>query len=89
MDKVYTLVINRSASKEIRNLSASARQRVLAAIEALAYDPRPRGCKKLRGTENDYRVRIGNYRVIYQIQDQVVTVIVLKVGHRRDIYESH
>lgn len=56
------------------------------AISALAVNPRPRGCRKLSSSEQ-YRIRVGDYRVLYEIEDDVLRVLVVKVGHRRDVYE--
>jgi len=62
------------------------RQRVSAAISALADDPRPHGSEKLSGAKDRHRFRIGDYRVVYGIGDEVLTVWVVKVGHRREVY---
>jgi mRNA interferase RelE/StbE len=62
--------------------------RIAAKIDSLAHDPRPRGVEKLSGEENLYRVRVGNYRIIYQLQDAQLIVLVVKVGHRRDVYRK-
>ena len=56
------------------------------AIEKLAIDPRPQGCRKLFGEVDTYRVRVGVYRVIYEIEDRLLRILVLKIGHRRDVY---
>lgn len=61
-------------------------KRQLKAIRNLAETPRPQGVKKLSGEDNLYRIRIRNYRVIYQIQDNVLLILIVAVGHRRDIY---
>ncbi|GIV58075.1 MAG: hypothetical protein KatS3mg042_0988 [Rhodothermaceae bacterium] len=86
MPERYRIEIKRSAAKEIRAIRGKKdRQRVVARIEALADDPRPPGCTKLSGQEV-YRVRQGNYRIVYTVADDVLVVEVVKVGHRRDVY---
>lgn len=82
----YSIVIRTSAVKEIEAIASRAdRRRVVARIESLASDPRPRGCEKLTGKDR-YRVRQGVYRIIYSIEDTKLIVHVVKVGHRRDVY---
>ena len=82
----YKILIKASAAKEIERLSARKdRRRVVDRIRRLADDPRPNGCEKLSGQER-YRVRQGNYRIIYSIDDDILTVHVVKVGDRKDIY---
>jgi mRNA interferase RelE/StbE len=82
---MYTVVIVRSAQKELARLPAADYQRVLAAIETLATTPRPVGCVKLTGSEF-WRIRVGQYRVVYAIKDTELIVTVVKVGNRRDVY---
>ena len=82
----YRIELKRSAAREIEGIaSKKQRQQVIARIEALADDPRPMGCQKLSGQEA-YRVRQGDYRIIYTIEDDRLVVSVVKVGHRRDVY---
>ncbi len=81
----FTLLILRRAQKQLANLDKSEFERVRDAIALLAEIPRPNGCKKLVGREG-WRIRIGNYRVIYEIDDNGRKVTVLDVGHRRNIY---
>jgi mRNA interferase RelE/StbE len=81
----YRIEIKRSAAKEIADLPKSDCQRVVAKVQALADNPRPHGCEKLTGAEK-YRVRQGNYRILYEISDELITVTVVKVGNRKDIY---
>ncbi|PXY16619.1 type II toxin-antitoxin system RelE family toxin [Prauserella muralis] len=83
----YKVEIARRAAKVVTSLDKPVRRRVLAAIEALADDPRPPGCKKLAGADNAWRVRAAkDYRIVYEIHDQVLLVTVIDVGHRREIY---
>jgi mRNA interferase RelE/StbE len=81
----YRVLIKRSAAKELETLPPKARSRVAAKIAALAATPRPPGVEKLSGEEK-YRVRQGDYRVLYAIDDAAATVTIVKIGHRRDVY---
>lgn len=82
----YRLEVKRSAAKEIRAITRKQdRERVVERIAALAEDPRPPGCTKLSGREA-YRVRQGEYRIVYTVEDDALVVEVVKVGHRRDVY---
>ncbi|MFD2933085.1 type II toxin-antitoxin system RelE family toxin [Spirosoma flavum] len=82
----YTVVLTKTAQKQLDKLPNKLADTLLDAIEKLADDPRPEGCKKLKG-RSGYRVRKGDYRIIYDIQDDVLIVEVVAVGHRRQIYE--
>ena len=77
-----------SALKALHRLERQDRGRVAEAILALAEDPRPHGCRKLAGPEAFCRIRVGDYRVIYEVQDRALVVLVLKLGHRRDVYRG-
>lgn len=81
----YSILIKRSAAREIDALPAKDRRRVVAKIESLAHNPRPPGCEKLSGEEK-YRLRQGDYRILYEIVDSDLIVTVVKVGNRRDVY---
>ncbi|MHC4972306.1 MAG: type II toxin-antitoxin system RelE family toxin [Planctomycetota bacterium] len=82
----YELLIKPSAVREIERIETKReRQRVVRRIGSLAEDPRPPGCEKLTGREQ-YRVRQGSHRVVYAVDDDARTVLVVKVGHRRDVY---
>lgn len=82
----YQIEFTSSAAKAFGKLTDDVRQRVADVIDALADDPRPRGVEKLRGSESTYRVRVGDYRILYEIADRALIVTVIKVGHRRDVY---
>jgi mRNA interferase RelE/StbE len=85
----YRVLIKPSAAKEIDAIGAKKdRQRIVARILALADEPRPVGCEKLAGAEGRYRVRQGQFRVVYAINDTSHTVEVVKVGHRREVYRG-
>ena len=81
----YKLLIKPSAAKELEAISTKDRRKVSIRIEALASEPRPHGGEKLSGQEH-YRVRQGDYRVVYGIDDAAQTVLIVKIGHRRDVY---
>ena len=81
----YRLLIKPSASKEIEALPKQDRRRIVAKIMSLSDDPRPPGCEKLSG-HDQYRMRQGNYRILYEIHDLDLVVVIVKVGHRRDVY---
>ncbi|HEY8748599.1 MAG TPA: type II toxin-antitoxin system RelE/ParE family toxin [Tepidisphaeraceae bacterium] len=82
----YQVLLERLAERGLRRLSAAIHERVIEAIRSLAKDPRPSGCRKLAGTKNDWRIRVGDYRVVYEIADAVRVVRVHRVRHRRDVY---
>jgi len=81
----YRIDIDRGAEKILKSLDRPIRVRIEAAIDGLRTEPRPSGCTKLTGHEG-WRIRVGTYRVLYEIMDQVLVVRVVKVDHRRDIY---
>jgi mRNA interferase RelE/StbE len=84
----YEIQIKASALKAINKLETQIRARIVTRIVELADNPRPQGSTKLSGPDSFYRVRVGNYRIIYEVKDDVLVVLVLKVGHRRDVYRS-
>jgi mRNA interferase RelE/StbE len=81
----YSLFILRRAQTELAALPSQSYERMKQAIQGLGEDPRPGGCRKLTGREG-WRIRVGDYRVIYEIDDDESTVTILHVGHRRDVY---
>jgi mRNA interferase RelE/StbE len=82
----YSITILRKAQKALANLPVNAYERVRDSIRELGNEPRPDGCRKLVG-RSGWRIRIGDYRVIYEVDDQQKTVTILSIGHRRDIYK--
>jgi len=82
----YRIEIKRGARKALLALPTEMRGRLGRAIDALAANPRPDGSRKIVGSDALYRIRIGDYRVVYEIEDDRLIVLVVKVGHRRDIY---
>lgn len=83
---MYRVELRPAALRDLRKLDANVRRRLATAIDLLARTPRPPGVEKLQGQESRYRVRVGEYRIIYQIEDRVLLVLVVRVGHRREIY---
>jgi mRNA interferase RelE/StbE len=81
----YEIAILRRASKELAKLPQNDYKKINIAINNLAINPRPSGCKKLKG-RLAWRIRVGDYRIIYEISDQKLIIVVIDVGHRRDIY---
>jgi mRNA interferase RelE/StbE len=83
---MYQILLERSAERDLKRLSADVHDCVIEAIKELAGNPRPPGCRKLVGSRNDWRIRVGDYRVIYEIADAIRIVRVNRVRHRREIY---
>lgn len=84
---VYRVLIKASAGKELERLGTkSDRARIVERIEAMAENPKPRGCEKLAGYSNRFRIRQGNYRVVYLVDDQRREITIFKVGDRKDVY---
>jgi mRNA interferase RelE/StbE len=81
----YSVIVTKRAKKDLAALDRKTARRVVDALLALETTPRPPGCKKLTGREA-YRVRIGDYRAIYTVEDDLLVVEVIRVGHRRDVY---
>ena len=84
---LYEVQFKASAAKEFRKLTLDVRGRVQKAIDGLKTDPRPAGMKKLAGETNLYRIRVGDYRIIYEIDDSSQLIVVTRVRHRRDVYQ--
>jgi len=83
----YRVLIKASAAKEIEAVDPKKdRQRIVAAIRSLADNPRAPGCEKLAGEDDRYRIRVGRYRVIYSVGDGELVVVVVRVGHRKNVY---
>ena len=82
----YQVEVAQRAVKALAKLPRQEQQRIRAAIDLLAQYPRPPGCVALEGEEHAYRVRVGNYRILYEVLDDRLLVQVVRLGHRRDIY---
>ena len=83
----YAVRLAPAAVRQLRKLDPAGRRRVQAAIDLLATDPRPPAARQLVGGAGEWRVRTGDFRIIYEIHDAELVVLVIKVGHRRDVYE--
>ena len=83
---MYSILIKKKAEKQLAALPLGIADRIASAINELAENPRPAGNKKLQGYVNVYRIRVSNYRIIYSVEDAVLTVEVIKIGHRQNVY---
>lgn len=88
MSDPYTIEFTAAAAKQLGKLDRQTRRRIQAAIELLAETPRPPGAKKLVGGDGEWRVRTGDYRIVYEQDDGRLIVYVIRIGHRRDVYKS-
>lgn len=86
MNAGYTVKIVGAAKRQLRRLSKDSQRRILDKIEKLSLEAKPRGYKQLQGDANLFRIRIGDYRVIYEIHESVLIVLVLRIAHRREVY---
>jgi len=84
----YNIEWRPSTKKDLKRISKAEVQRIIKAIESLSGQPRPSGSTKLSGSDMTYRIRVGNYRVIYEIHDEIILIEVVKVGHRKDVYRK-
>lgn len=84
----YTVVIPRPVQKQLDNLPNDVRNRVIERLTLLGENPRPQGALKLKGHDNEYRIRIGDYRVRYEIRTQESVVLLLHCKHRKDVYKN-
>lgn len=85
---MHQVIVERAAEKDLKRLSSEVRPRAVTAILALTKNPRPAGSRKLTGTESDWRIRVGDYRIIYEIADEVRIVRIHRVRHRREVYRD-
>jgi mRNA interferase RelE/StbE len=84
---MYQVIVEKRALKELLQIPRNYAKAIRTAIDDLASDPHPYGSIKLKGSDDEYRIRVGTYRVLYSVQDDIVTVTVFKIGHRKDVYE--
>lgn len=84
----YSVELKVSARKELERLPAKLIERIFPKLEGLASDPRPAGCKKLKGGQREWRIRVGDYRVVYTIDDEKLLVSVMRVRHRSEVYDG-
>jgi len=83
----YRVALTSSAERELKGLSKQLIARIISRLEDLAFNPRPQGCKKLHGGDREWRIRIGDYRVVYTIDDTKLMVEVTRIRHRSEVYE--
>ena len=83
---MHEVFLERAAEKDLKALPSAIFRRVIPQIRALAQNPRPPGCHKIAGSRNDWRIRIGDYRVVYEVDDKLKQVRVMRVRHRREAY---
>ncbi|MEX0822748.1 MAG: type II toxin-antitoxin system RelE/ParE family toxin [Balneolaceae bacterium] len=84
----WNLQIERKAQKALKKIPNPYKANLIQAIDQLSDNPRPDGCKKLKGNDNLWRIRINDYRIVYQIRDEQLLILVILIGHRKDIYEG-
>ncbi|GAP73428.1 hypothetical protein SAMD00024442_9_32 [Candidatus Symbiothrix dinenymphae] len=84
---MYEVIVEQSVLKFLKKIQINYRNSITSHIAELSDNPRPFGCKKLSDSENKYRIRVGVYRVLYTIKDEILTVKVVKVGHRSSVYK--
>jgi mRNA interferase RelE/StbE len=84
----YEIIITKSIQKQLDNLPNNIQERVYEKIAQLAEEPRPDGVFKLKGYDNEYRIRIGDYRLVYEIRDEQLIVLLVQCKHRRDVYKK-
>lgn len=84
--RVYRVELTRSAERDLRRLPRHVLKRIDRKILGLADDPWPGGVKKLQGSESTYRIRVGDYRILYEVEDEAILVLVVRVRHRREVY---
>jgi mRNA interferase RelE/StbE len=82
----YSILLAPPAERQLKSLTDSVQKRIVKRLKSLRENPRPQGVKKLAGEEDLYRIREGNYRIIYTIQDKELIVLVVKIGNRKDVY---
>jgi mRNA interferase RelE/StbE len=84
----YRIVISSTAEKALKKIPKKDLTKIVESIRVLAINPFPEGCRKLAGEEGTYRIRQGNYRIIYEIEGSKLRILILKIGHRKDIYRN-
>lgn len=84
----YQIEFSKGAKKQFKKLPLDIQKRVAVKIDELSIEPRPNKAKKLQGNENLYRIRVGDYRIVYEIKDNILLVTVIKVRHRSEVYKN-
>lgn len=85
----WTVNIHRKALKSLADINKKDQNRIREAIDSLESDSHPFGVRKIVGSDSMYRIRIGNYRVVYEVQNQQLSILVVDIGHRREVYRNH
>ena len=83
---MYEVLLERRAERDLKKLPGKVFHRIIPRLKALSDNPKPSGCRKITGSKSDWRIRIGDYRVIYEIDERAKTVKVMRVRHRKDAY---
>ena len=83
----YEVLISKTARKQLAALPALVHDKIIENISELSASPRPVGCKKIKGQKNVWRIRVGNYRVIYEVENKILHIMIIAIGHRKDIYD--
>jgi mRNA interferase RelE/StbE len=83
---VYNVLLERSAERDLKKMQSEDFARVISSIRALANNPKPPGCRKIVGSKYDWRIRVGSFRVIYEIQEKEKSVKIMRIRHRKDVY---
>ena len=83
---MYEILIERTAEKDLKRLPPKDFHLIVPNIKALGSEPRPKGCRKIFGSKSDWRIRVGDYRIIYEIHDKAKEIRVMKIRHRREVY---
>lgn len=83
---MYEILVERRAERDLKGLPTHEFRRIIAAMQALAENPRPPGCRKITGSKTDWRIRVGPYRVVYEIDEKSKAIRIMTVRHRRDVY---
>lgn len=85
---IYRIEWKNSALKELKRIDRTIIQKIIDTIQSLATDPRPSGVRKLRGSELSYRIRVADYRIIYEVIDDMLLILIIRVRHRKDVYRD-
>ncbi|MEO6697617.1 MAG: type II toxin-antitoxin system RelE/ParE family toxin [Gammaproteobacteria bacterium] len=83
---MYEVILERAAERDLKKLPADIFARIIPRIKALVKNSRPEGCRKIAGSKDDWRIRVGEYRVVYEIREKTRTVAIMRVRHRREVY---
>lgn len=86
MNPVYKILLEQAAQRDLKKLTANSFQKIIMEIKALTEDPRPANCRKIVGTLHDWRIRVGTFRIIYEIDDKSKVIKIMRVRHRREVY---